>query len=108
MRAGTLNRRVQLQRPVTDVDAEGRTGDVWTAVATVWATVEPLQGREALLAAQAQTTLTHRVRIRYRTGVTARMRLVYGARIFDIQSVIDTGEARRELVLDCQELELEE
>jgi SPP1 family predicted phage head-tail adaptor len=108
MRAGQLNRRVQLQRQALTTDSEGRASGTWSTLATAWAAIEPLQGREALLAAQAQTTLSHRVRIRYRPGVTARMRLVYGARVFDIQAVTNTAEARRELVLDCQELELEE
>jgi SPP1 family predicted phage head-tail adaptor len=80
-------------------------------VATLWAAIEPLQGREALLAAQAQTTLTHRVRLRGENrsrGITARNRLLYGSRIFDIQSVTDSQEGHRELVLDCQELDMEE
>ena len=42
------------------------------------------------------------------TGITARWRLAYGTRLFDIQSITDTKEAHEELILACQELELEE
>ena len=111
MRAGALNRRVTLQKPVQTTNAEGRTSTTWQSVLTVWAAIEPIQGREALLAAQAQTTLTHQVRIRgnlHSTGITARWRLAYGSRLFDIQSITDTKEAHEELILACQELELEE
>jgi SPP1 family predicted phage head-tail adaptor len=111
VRAGEFNRRVQLQKPTFSTDSEGRTSETWATVMTVWAAIEPLQGRESLLAAQVQTTLSHRVRLRGELrslGITARWRIVYGAKIFDIQSITDSLEGHRELVLECQERELEE
>ena len=47
--------------------------------------------------------MTHRVKIRYRAGVTAKMRLTFGARVFNIRGVINAGERDRTLELLCEE-----
>ena len=55
-------------------------------------------------AQQMQADVTHRVRFRYVAGVTAKMRVLYGARIFNVLSVINPEERNREIVLMCKEL----
>ncbi|PKQ06240.1 MAG: head-tail adaptor protein, partial [Alphaproteobacteria bacterium HGW-Alphaproteobacteria-12] len=44
-----------------------------------------------------------RVTIRHRTGVTAEMRLLWGARALAISALGDPDGRRRFLVLDCRE-----
>jgi SPP1 family predicted phage head-tail adaptor len=41
--------------------------------------------------------------IRYRTGVTAAMRVVWRSRTFDILGIVNKDERRHFLTLDCQE-----
>jgi len=105
MRAGELRHRVTIQEFVEAVDQYGTPiGQDWQDVCTVWAAVEPIQGREYILLQNTQTELTARIRIRYRAGIKPAMRVVYGQRIFNIQSVIDPEERHRELLLMCQEV----
>ena len=46
MRIGTLRHRVELQEPVENQDGYGEAERTYTTYATVWASVEPLSGRE--------------------------------------------------------------
>ncbi len=78
MRAGDLRHRVTIQQLTTTRDAEGVTTETWTNVATVWAAVEPLQGREYFQAQAVNAEVTTRVRIRYRAGIVPTMRILFG------------------------------
>lgn len=105
MRAGDLRHRVTIQQQVgkgkDPVTKETR--ETWQDVATVWAAVEPLRGREYFQAMETESEAVTRVRIRYRPGVTNEMRVQYGDRILYIQGVIDVDERHRELQLMCVE-----
>jgi SPP1 family predicted phage head-tail adaptor len=49
----------------------------WVDVATVWASVEAIGGREQLASGQVQADTTYRVCMRHREDVTAKNRLVW-------------------------------
>ncbi len=101
--AGILRHRVTLQECVSGQDEAGQPIDAWQDVATVWAAVEPLRGREYFAAAQVQAEVTTRIRIRYRKGIRPDMRVRYGERTYNINAVIDPEECHRELQLMCRE-----
>lgn len=103
MRAGRLRHRVTVEQPSVADDGYGGQARSWSAFATVWASVEPLQGHEYFQAQQAQATVTHKVTMRHLDGVTHDMRVKLGSRALNIVSVIDTEERGRELVLMCEE-----
>ena len=103
MRAGDLRHRVTIQSASESVSAAGEVTKTWSDVATVWASIEPLTGREKWLAEQVQAAATHRVRMRYRSDVGLENRLLYGSRVLDILEVMNTGERDKELVLICAE-----
>lgn len=98
-----LRHRVTIQREARTADGAGGYTLDWSDVATVWARIEPRKGAERLRAMQVQDTVNHRVTIRYRAGVTAAMRLVFGTRVFDIRAVINPDERDRWLELMCEE-----
>lgn len=104
MKPGKLRHRITLQSKVTVKDPEGIVTETWTDVATVWAAVEPIRGREYFQAAAVNAENTVRFRIRYRSGITPVMRVVYNGRTFNVQSVIDVDERYREIQLMCQEV----
>ena len=47
--------------------------------------------------------MTHRVTIRHRDAVTAKMRLKFGTRILNIRAVVNPSERNRTLELLCEE-----
>ncbi len=91
MQAGNLDQRITLQARAAGQDAVGQSHATWLDVATVWAQVHAVRGREFFAAAQTQQEQTVKVRIRYRPGVTTDMRLVWDGRPHDITGVIPVG-----------------
>lgn len=101
MRSGRLRHRVALERAIDAIDEHGDTVPTWERIATVYAAVEPLSGREYFLAAQINAEVSTRITIRASTGfrLTPKDRVRFGARLFDIESVVDRGERGKELEL---------
>lgn len=106
MRSGLLRHRVTIQQLVAaspDQDAGGVPDETWTDLKTVWAAVEPLRGRELIAAQSTNSEVQGTIRIRYRAGVTPRMRCVFDSRYYDILAVTDHLERNKELVLMVRE-----
>lgn len=77
MNAGELRQRVTIQEPNDTRDALGGLVAGWSDVATVWAKVEPVSGREIVEADAVEARITHRVVIRWRDGLRTDMRAVF-------------------------------
>jgi SPP1 family predicted phage head-tail adaptor len=104
MQAGKLRHRVTIQQATETRNTLGEAIKTWSTVATVYASVEPIRGREFFAAEQVQSEISHRVRMRYRSGLAPRMRLLYGSRMLQIEAVIDVEERHRETQLMCREM----
>lgn len=107
MRAGRLRQRVTIQEPTETQDSYGEPVATWSDLATVWAAIDPLSGRETFGGEQYQARLTHRVTMRYRSDlqVSAKMRIKHGAsRYLQVQTVSEPGGNHREWRLLCSEV----
>ena len=103
MRSGELRHKITIQAKGITQNEFGEPVETWSDVATVWASVQPLAGREYFQAQQVKADITLRVRMRYRSGIQPAMRLLFESRVFEIQAVIDPDERHRELELLCAE-----
>ncbi|MEQ7870744.1 phage head closure protein [Chromohalobacter salexigens] len=109
MRAGRLRQRVTLMRPVEGAkDQYGQPTSTFEAVDTVWASVEPIRGREFFAAQQVNSETTTRIRIRYRreyAGVDVNeWRIEYEGRTYEIDGPpIDTDARHTQLEFMCHE-----
>jgi SPP1 family predicted phage head-tail adaptor len=109
MRAGALWHRITLQTP-TEV-SDGKGGFVPGVPAVVYhripAFVEALAGRKLIRAQQVDPRNAYQVEMRYRTGVTSRLQIVYhasdGDRLLEILSVVDQAEDHWKLACYCAE-----
>ena len=105
MRAGLLRHRVTIQEKGTvERNSYGEEVITWAEVDTVWGSVEPLLGKEFLAAKREGAEVTTRIRIRYRSGITPTMRVVWGSHTYDIESVVEVEGRGRELQLMCREV----
>jgi len=98
-----MRHRITLEAPTETQTADGSVTRTWAPFAAVWASVEPLLGREYFDAQREQADVSHRVCMRYLAGVTHSMRVSWGPRVFEIESVLNAGERNRELILMCRE-----
>ncbi|MED4586668.1 phage head closure protein [Brevibacillus choshinensis] len=104
MRIGSLRHRITIQKFDKIDDGGGGYVNDWVDVTTISASVSPLQGKERYEAQQIQSTLSHKIKMRYLAGILPTMRVLYGSRIFNIISVIDPSERHRELEFLCEEV----
>ncbi|MDX2027697.1 MAG: phage head closure protein [Alphaproteobacteria bacterium] len=103
MRIGELRKQVAIQAETPTADNAGGYALAWTTVATLWAEITPLDGREIYTAQHLEGRVTHRVTMRWRSGVTTDMRLVYSDRAFNIRAVMNVDERNRWLELLVEE-----
>lgn len=105
MNAGKLRHRVELQEVSGSQDSFGESLRTYATYATVWASVEPLQGRELELAQQVSAETNHKITIRYNSNVDTEHRIVFSGRVFELTSVINPSERNEHLVLFCKEID---
>jgi SPP1 family predicted phage head-tail adaptor len=103
MEAGELRHRITVQKKVVTRDTYGAETITWTTHCKAYAAILPLVGREFLEARQTQAEMITKMRIRYQAGIEPEMRVLWGSRTYDIQSVIHVEERQREIVLMCME-----
>jgi SPP1 family predicted phage head-tail adaptor len=94
---GDLRHRITLQKRIDTTDADGFTTQQWQDVATVWAAVENLHGREYWEAAAVQAENTVKFTIRYRADVDTSMRIKFRDKYYNIVA-IDNIKYRNEYI----------
>jgi SPP1 family predicted phage head-tail adaptor len=99
---GKLRERVTVQIASGATNTLGETVLTWSNSSAVWASVEGVSAREAMIAGQEQTQLTHRVRLRYLPGLTQSMRFSWRSRTLEIVSLLEHGN-RSEHEAVCSE-----
>lgn len=95
MRAGQLNRRIRIQSLTSTRDEIGQPINEWQDVATVWANIRHLSGTETIKADAPTSTLRASIRIRYRAGIDAGMRVLHGETVYNIAAVMPDEEGRK-------------
>lgn len=102
MQAGLLNRRVTLQAPGTTQDELGQPIPGWTDVATLWADIRMKSGLESIKAGAPVSVVQASIRVRYRAGITAGMRVVHNLQAFNIVAVSPDVGGREYVDLVCE------
>lgn len=98
---GKFSERVTLEARSATRAPNGEELLSWAPIATVWARVEPLRGREWFAGGQMQSAVDYRITIRYRSGITREQRIVWQGLPLDVVSVIDVNARRETLELMC-------
>lgn len=99
--AGELDERVAIQARSRTPDGAGGYSEAWSTVATVWARVRPLSGRERLLGEQLEAPRNYRVTIR-RRAVTADHRLLWRGVALNVRFAPLVGSRELYQDLDCE------
>lgn len=97
MRAGKLRHRVTIEQPGQAQDPT--TGEMipgWQAVATVWASIEPLSVRDFMAAQAAQSEVSARITIRHREGLDPTMRITHRGKAYKIEGLLPDDRSGRQ------------
>lgn len=104
--AGELDRRVEIQRTTEVQDSFGQVNLTWVQLAQVWARFEPGGGGESFVAEQRSSRAQAAFTIRYRAGITPRMRVKLDSDVWEIEAV-EEPQRRAWLMLTCHAFEVE-
>ena len=85
-------------------DGQGGMTATFSALATLWACIEPVVARAEEAAGALPVTVTHRIRLRRYTDLAGGMRLRKGTRRFAIRAFRDPDETGRYTLCDCEEI----
>jgi SPP1 family predicted phage head-tail adaptor len=103
MQVGKLRHSIKLQHRTESQAPDGSVTYTWTTYATVWAAIKPISGKEAFIAEQAKVDADYEITIRYNSAVISTDRVLFGARIFDINYPKNIEERNEWLILLCKE-----
>lgn len=101
MRAGSLSTQVTIQAPGTAVDELGQPIPGWTDVAQVWGDIRHMGGVESIKAGAVTSAVNASIRIRWRTGLDAGMRVLVGTVAYEIKAVLPDMQRREHVDLVC-------
>lgn len=102
MRAGTLNSFVRVEYLTGVQDEAGQPVDEWVELASMWANIRNRSGAEAIRADQEASTVRTSIRVRWREDITADMRIVHGARVYQIKAVLPAEDEGDKVDLVCE------
>lgn len=84
MQAGKRDRRIKLLRYSQTTGSSGGVTETYTEFATVWASVKDLRGSQFFAAQQSNSMVTTKFIIQYRSDLTARDRIEWKGRQYEI------------------------
>lgn len=105
MEAGALNRRITIQKRTIATDSDGYHSETWTTHETRMAEKITTGGREFYAAQKLNAETTAVFRVRFTNAITRNMRIVDGARTYEIIAPPNNVDGRsKELLIMTREL----
>ncbi|CAM5286785.1 phage head closure protein [Eoetvoesiella caeni] len=102
MQAGTLNRRITIQKEGTIYDELGEPiPGGWVTYAIAWADIRHLSGLQTVKSNIDVSIVKASIRVRYVTGITAAMRILHGATVYSIDAVMPDAQHKEFTDLIC-------
>jgi SPP1 family predicted phage head-tail adaptor len=103
--ASRLRHRIVIEQVTRVSDGTGGVTDNWSTFTTVWASIEPVSANQILFSEQLQQRITHRIFVRYLTGLSSDMRVAFDNRTFRVISFRNIEERKKFLEISALEIE---
>lgn len=104
MRSGRLRHKIVIESETESQDSAGEATLSFATFATVRAEIVTQPAREMLKAGQELSVQHTMFRIRYLSGITPKMRVLYDSRYFDIESATPVNDKNQVIHLLCKEI----
>lgn len=98
-----MNKRVAIQAVTQTSDGQGGADEAWVTLSTVAAEIVPVGNYERMEAMKLASPVSHKVTMRYYSGLTTKHRLLYGTRVLKIKEVVNKDEDNAIHQLRCIE-----
>lgn len=103
--AGAKNKRITIQSKTVTPDSDGYKVESWVNVFSPMAAIRSIGSREVYNAQKSNAETTTLFIVGYKSGITSAMRVLYGARTFEIIGIPNNiNEANVELHISAKEV----
>ncbi len=102
MRSEKYRNRIMIQQLAGTQDAAGQPIEDWVDLIPLWADIRYRKGVEAIKADAPTSIAFASIRVRYRTGLAASMRVVHGADVYDIKALLPDVAKKEYIDLVCE------
>lgn len=105
MQASRRNERIIIRRKVASRDSQtGAETVTWQDDPQIWASADPIGGREFTEMAQIESEINVRFTVEYEKGktITTDSRVLWRGVSYDILNAIDVKARRRDIELTCR------
>ena len=100
---GSMREQITIQTLGTTRDSGGGISSDYSDSQTIQASIKPLNGKEVYKQGKLQDNVTHEIMIRHNSSVTAKDRIKFGSRFFNIRSVMNVDERSRYMKILAEE-----
>lgn len=90
-KAASRNRKITIERATLLKNEFGEMVETWGALASVWASFEPVLDGERVRADEMQAYANARFQVRYGIGVLPTDRLIFRGHVWEITGVKEVG-----------------
>lgn len=104
MRSGNLKHKIEIQSYSETSNDFGELVKGYSIFKTAYASITPISGKEYFASKQVNAEISHKIECRYLVGVKPTMRIVYGDRTFNIESVLNIREENKTLQIMAVEI----
>lgn len=104
MKAGALRNFVTIEQPNEVFDSNGELIIQWVNFTSVFASIEPLIGREMWASKQTNATVTGKIRMRFINNLSPKMRIKFNDIYFNIEGIVNVEEKNTEIVIYYSEV----
>lgn len=95
--------KITILSPPTGQGDYGEASGTWTTFKPdIWASKDPILGKEYFAANAAQSDVSVKFRCHWFSGVLNTMRIQHGSEVYQILSAINVKEQNRELLCYCK------
>lgn len=106
LKSGDLRHLIDIQRAAKVRDASGGYATSWSSQSQPHAKIKPISGNERWQAMKTEANITHKMYIRYESGLLPSDRIVFDSRTFQIKAIINLEERNKWLEISAIEGEV--
>ena len=103
MKIAELRHQITIKEKVQAPDGMGGFTETLSTVHETWAAIWPVSAKEVRENMRVEANISHNIRIRYRSGISHAMIVVFGIRTFEIKGIINFEERDIWLDMVCNE-----
>lgn len=104
MKVGSLKHRITFKQRQSTQNTYGEEL-TWTTVTTLWASAEPILGREYFSAERMNTKVQIKFRCRYFTGLNETLRIAFEGNDYEIIDAMNIKVMDREVLIYAKRVE---